>query len=179
MENIVHGATQVLEQRLGVRLWVRSPRCDGKHNPVISDAVEEAVAVAHHGSHSTQDCGVADQTGRQHEVATAAALSIEGIHKEIWRGKSFLLADQIKPKEMSVKTFSILGFSHQCVVLVKGQQQGFPPGIGAASGVPHGLTPVYSFLGTGSHGLSPAVVEPASRCCLITAGRPSMHSVVG
>lgn len=38
--------------------------------PVISDTVEEAIAVVHHGSHRPQDCGVAHQTGWQHKVTT-------------------------------------------------------------------------------------------------------------
>ena len=38
----------------------------------------------------------------------------------------------------------------------------------SARGVGHGLTPEDGLLGAGSHGLRPAVVEPASHCGLIT-----------
>lgn len=41
-------------------------------SPVIPDAVKEAVAMVHHGSHSPQNCSVAHQTGRQHEVTPTA-----------------------------------------------------------------------------------------------------------
>lgn len=42
--------------------------------PVISDAVEKSIAMVHHGSHSPENCGVAHQTGREHEVtATTTA----------------------------------------------------------------------------------------------------------
>lgn len=43
------------------------------HPPVVSDAVKEAVALMHHGSHGAQDGGVAHQTGRQHKVTAATA----------------------------------------------------------------------------------------------------------
>lgn len=45
----------------------------GSRPPVISDAVEEAVAVVHHGSDGAEDGGVAHQTGRQDKVSPAAA----------------------------------------------------------------------------------------------------------
>lgn len=38
--------------------------------PIISDAVEKAIALMHHGSPNPQNSGVARQTGRQHEVTT-------------------------------------------------------------------------------------------------------------
>lgn len=41
--------------------------------PVVSDPVEEAVAVVHHGSDGAEDGGVAHQTGRQYKVSTASA----------------------------------------------------------------------------------------------------------
>lgn len=31
--------------------------------PVVSDAVEKAITMVHHGSHGPQNCGVAHQTG--------------------------------------------------------------------------------------------------------------------
>lgn len=45
-------------------------------SPVIPDAVKEAVAMVHHGSHSPQNCSVAHQTGRQHEVTPTATADI-------------------------------------------------------------------------------------------------------
>lgn len=40
--------------------------------PVVSDTVEEAVAVGNHWRHRSQNCGVAHQAGRQHKVTPAA-----------------------------------------------------------------------------------------------------------
>lgn len=73
MQHLVQGAGEVVEQSGGVRLVAGVPRRDGDHDPVVSDAVEEAVAVGHHGSHGPQDGGVAHQTGRQREVTASTA----------------------------------------------------------------------------------------------------------
>lgn len=43
------------------------------NSPVVSDAIEKPVAVVHHGSRGPQNCGVAHQAGRQHEVTTSTA----------------------------------------------------------------------------------------------------------
>lgn len=47
--------------------------------PVVSDAVEEAVAVVHHGSDGADDGGVAHQAGRQHKVSAAAAADTQEV----------------------------------------------------------------------------------------------------
>lgn len=46
---------------------------EGCRPPVVSDTVEEAVAVVHHGSDGAEDGGVAHQAGRQDKVPAAAA----------------------------------------------------------------------------------------------------------
>lgn len=40
------------------------------------------------------------------------------------------------------------------------------------SGVRHGFTPVHSVLGAGTHRLSPAMIELARHCCLVTTSWP-------
>lgn len=49
--------------------------------PVISDAVEEAIARMHHGSHSPQNCSVAHQAGRQHKVTATTTADTNTSHK--------------------------------------------------------------------------------------------------
>lgn len=59
--------------------------------PVISDAVEKAIAVVHHGSHGPQNCGVAHQTGRQHEVTTTATADTNSTQLQADRKTSLAL----------------------------------------------------------------------------------------
>lgn len=64
--------------------------------PIISDAVEKPIALMHHGSHGTQNSGVAHQTGRQHEVTTTTTADTNTTQLQADRKTSLALFNLIQ-----------------------------------------------------------------------------------